>query len=100
MAKESSLFKVIGAIAVASAMTLSVATGAIIGHAVAEVDRNNTAQNGENNNTNRSIVSIDKTDTQGLIDEYTITYTDGTTSTFIVANGRDGIQGYPRISRC
>ena len=34
----------------------------------------------------RGIVSIDKTSTSGLVDTYTITYTDNTTSTFNVTN--------------
>jgi len=38
----------------------------------------------------RGIVSIEKTGTSGLIDTYTITYTDGTTSTYAVKNGEDG----------
>lgn len=38
----------------------------------------------------RGIVSIEKTGTSGLIDTYTITYTDGTTTTFVVKNGEDG----------
>lgn len=40
-----------------------------------------------------SIVSIEKTATEGLIDTYTITYNDGSTSIFFVTNGQDGIQG-------
>lgn len=36
------------------------------------------------------IVSITKTGTSGLVDTYTITYTNGTTSTFTVTNGQDG----------
>lgn len=39
------------------------------------------------------IVSIIKTNNEGLIDTYTITYTDGTTSTFTVTNGQNGNQG-------
>lgn len=35
----------------------------------------------------RGIVSIEKTATNGLVDTYTITYTDATTSTFEVTNG-------------
>lgn len=35
------------------------------------------------------IASIAKTSTVGLVDTYTITYTDGTTSTFDVTNGQD-----------
>ena len=41
----------------------------------------------------RGIVSIVKTATSGLVDTYTITYTDNTTSTFQVTNGEDGAQG-------
>jgi len=38
----------------------------------------------------RSVVSIEKTDTVGLVDYYTITYSDGTTGGFTVTNGKDG----------
>lgn len=48
---------------------------------------------GCNNNDARSIVSIIKTDTQGLTDIYTITYSDGTTSTFEIRNGENGTNG-------
>lgn len=41
----------------------------------------------------RGIVSIVKTATSGLVDTYTITYTDNTTSTFNVTNGENGING-------
>ena len=41
----------------------------------------------------RGIVSIVKTATSGLVDTYTITYTDNTTSTFNVTNGKDGADG-------
>ena len=40
-----------------------------------------------------SISSIEKTGTSGLIDTYTIYYTDGTTSTFTITNGQDGKDG-------
>lgn len=36
------------------------------------------------------IQKIEKTNTEGLVDIYTITYTDGSTSTFTVTNGKDG----------
>ena len=39
------------------------------------------------------ISSITKTNTEGLVDTYTITFTDGTTTTFTVTNGKDGLQG-------
>lgn len=41
----------------------------------------------------RGIMSIVKTATSGLVDTYTITYTDNTTSAFNVTNGKDGING-------
>ena len=39
------------------------------------------------------IVSIVKTRSEGLQDIYTITYSDNSTTTFTVTNGKDGIQG-------
>lgn len=45
---------------------------------------------GMNNNNTRSIVSIEKTASVGLTDSYTITYSDGTTSSFTITNGKDG----------
>ena len=39
------------------------------------------------------ISSIDLTSTAGLVDTYTITYTDGNTTTFTVTNGQDGTDG-------
>ncbi len=41
----------------------------------------------------KSIASIDKSESIGLVDYYTITYTDGTTSSFTVTNGKDGEDG-------
>ena len=38
----------------------------------------------------QSIKEIKKTSTSGLVDTYTITLTDGTTSTFTVTNGEKG----------
>ena len=38
----------------------------------------------------KGISSISKTSTSGLVDTYTITLTDGTTSTFTVTNGAPG----------
>ncbi|MGI6078427.1 MAG: collagen-like triple helix repeat-containing protein [Fastidiosipilaceae bacterium] len=40
-----------------------------------------------------SIQSIEKTETEGLVDTYTITFTDGTSTTFTITNGRDGAAG-------
>ncbi len=44
-----------------------------------------------------SIVGITKTNTSGNVDTYTITYSDGSTSTFTVTNGTDGSQGIQGI---
>lgn len=41
----------------------------------------------------RGISSIQKTATNGLVDTYTVYYTDGTTSTFEVTNGENGTDG-------
>ena len=45
---------------------------------------------GQNGIDGRGIVSIIKTGTSGLEDTYTITYTDNTTTTYIVTNGQKG----------
>lgn len=44
-------------------------------------------------NFGRGIDSITKTSTSGLVDTYTIEYTDETTSTYTVTNGRNGTDG-------
>lgn len=49
-----------------------------------------TGATGADGADGNGIVSITKTGTSGLVDTYTITYTDGTTSTFTVTNGQDG----------
>lgn len=41
----------------------------------------------------KGITNIVKTATVGLVDTYTITYSDGTTSTYTVTNGKDGQNG-------
>ena len=40
-----------------------------------------------------SVLSIVKTATEGLVDTYTITYSDGSHSTFTVTNGANGVDG-------
>lgn len=47
----------------------------------------NSSQNG------LTIVSIIKTQTNGLVDTYTITYSDGSEYSFEITNGKDGIDG-------
>lgn len=49
--------------------------------------------NGEDGEDGVGIAKIEKTATNGLVDTYTITYTDDTTSTFTVTNGEDGSDG-------
>ena len=39
------------------------------------------------------VTSIEKTSSVGLVDYYTITYSNGTTSQFTVTNGKDGENG-------
>ena len=53
-------------------------------------DKGDTGETGQTGATGNGISSIVKTSTSGLVDTYTITYTDGTTSTFEVTNGEDG----------
>lgn len=48
---------------------------------------------GDKGDTGNGIASVVKTSTSGLNDTYTITYTNGTTSTFIVRNGAKGDTG-------
>ena len=43
--------------------------------------------------TGNGISSIAKTETEGLVDTYTITFTNGDTTTFTVTNGADGTNG-------
>ena len=48
---------------------------------------------GDTGDTGNGIQSVTKTSTSGLVDTYTILYTNGTTSTFAVTNGEDGTDG-------
>ena len=48
---------------------------------------------GDDGADGNGIASISKTGTSGLVDTYTITYTDGDTDTFTVTNGEDGATG-------
>lgn len=49
--------------------------------------------NGGAGQDGRGIVSIEKTGTEGLVDTYTITFTDNTTTTFTITNGQNGTDG-------
>lgn len=48
---------------------------------------------GKQGPTGISIVKIEKTKSEGLVDAYTITYSDETTSTFQVTNGKTPVKG-------
>ena len=48
---------------------------------------------GEDGIDGRSVLSIEKTSSDGNVDTYTITYSDGSVSMFEVTNGTDGKQG-------
>ena len=50
-------------------------------------------ERGDKGDDGRSILTVIKTSSYGLVDTYTITYSDGTTSTFTVTNGKDGKDG-------
>ena len=50
-------------------------------------------EDGKDGADGRSIVSIEKTSSEGNVDTYTISYSDGSTTTFTVTNGEDGSQG-------
>ena len=53
----------------------------------------NVRAEGLKGDTGNGISAIEKTGTNGLVDTYTITHTDGSTSTFTVTNGAKGEQG-------
>ena len=53
-------------------------------------DKGDKGDTGATGATGNGIYSIAKTGSQGLVDTYTITFTDGTTTTYQVTNGADG----------
>lgn len=53
-------------------------------------DTGDTGLKGDTGDTGNGIASIAKTGTQGLVDTYTITFTNGTATTFTVTNGQNG----------
>lgn len=54
------------------------------------IPRGNKGDTGDTGETGNGIASITKTGTSGLVDTYTITYTNGNTTTFTVTNGQNG----------
>lgn len=83
-----------GADGVSPTIVVSSITG---GHRLTITDAQGTQTvdvlDGTDGDDGRGIVSIEKTGTAGLVDTYTITYTDNTTATFTVTNGADGSPG-------
>jgi len=55
-----------------------------------EGPKGDTGETGPTGATGNGIQSITKTGTSGLVDTYTIAFTDGTSTTFTVTNGQDG----------
>lgn len=84
----------LGVDGVSPTITVATITG---GHRITIADANGThtvdVLDGENGDVGRGIASVQKTGTAGLVDTYTITYTDSTTSTFTVTNGQNGTDG-------
>lgn len=72
-----------------SSATASYADG-VLSLGIPRGDKGETGDTGATGETGNGIASVVKTSTSGLVDTYTITYTDGTTSTFDVTNGKDG----------
>ena len=56
-------------------------------------DKGDKGDKGNTGDTGNGISSISKTGTSGLVDTYTITYTNGNTQTFTVTNGANGQAG-------
>ena len=59
----------------------------------AQGEKGDQGEPGIQGETGNGIVSVKLTATDGLIDTYTVTFTDGTKTTFTVVNGADGVQG-------
>ena len=93
---NSSLFKVLAVIGLSSAMVASVAGGIVVGTSVATSNYEKAQQ--ENKGENKPVVKVEKTNSYDYLDEYVITYEDGTTSEFFVfkdAEGKPKASVYP-----
>ena len=73
--------------------TLSACGEGTPGPAGAQGEKGEQGIQGDKGEVGNGIVSIEKTLSDGLVDTYTITFTDGSTTTFTVTNGEQGIQG-------
>lgn len=67
-------------------------------NAVTQYFNDHPVKNGQNGADGVGIQSIVKTSTSGLVDTYTITLTDSSTTTFTVTNGKDGSAGSGTIT--
>ena len=54
---------------------------------VSDGEKGETGETGATGATGNGISKIEKTSTEGLVDTYTVTYTNGSTTTFTVTNG-------------
>lgn len=86
--------RVLSIVAFALVMVLMVAAFAACGK---QGPQGPAGPQGEQGEAGNGVESIIKTSTEGLVDTYTITFTDGTKTTFTVANGADGEQGIQGI---
>lgn len=69
-------------------------SGGVLSFGIPKGDKGDTGETGATGATGATgngIASITKTGTSGLVDTYTITFTDGTTTTFDVTNGAEAI---------
>ena len=62
----------------------------ILNFTLVKGDKGDVGSQGPVGATGNGIASITKTGTSGLVDTYTITYTNGNTTTFTITNGEDG----------
>ena len=91
--KGKSLIKTLTMFSFVSLLLTSCASEPVVGPRGEQGVTGQTGPQGEKGDNGVSVVSIEKTGTENNIDTYTITYSDGTTSTFTVTNGVDGPQG-------
>lgn len=74
----------------ASVTNIGTSSAAIFDFTIPQGEKGDTGSIGP---TGNGISNITKTSSSGLIDTYTITYTNSNTDTFTVTNGKDGIDG-------
>ena len=74
----------------ASVTNSGTSSAAILDFIIPKGDKGDTGNTGA---TGNGISSITKTSTSGLVDTYTIDYTNGNDTTFDVTNGKDGTNG-------